>query len=155
MRHGIRDLPPSRRDKKQIVAHLDAELVEAVHIRRRARSLTIQEIVAEAINEAVKHYGRTPFMAVVRDRLVRRNKALAKVQDASGVPGSRTGKRRIAAWFDRTSVERVAAFAREVGTKIEGLVELGLRRMITQEELERAAEGMREASEAVQQQEAA
>lgn len=138
MIQGIRDLPPSRRDKKQIVAHLDPDLIEAVHRRRRARELTIQEILGDAVNRAVSQYGRQPFLKVGRDRLVKRNRALAQVQTADNSPDCRTGKRRIAAWFDRKSVENVADFAREVGTRIEHLVDLGLRLTISEHEMAEA-----------------
>lgn len=130
MRNGIRDLPPSRRNKKQIVAHLDADLVERAHGLRRARALTIQEIVGDAVNRAVATYGRPPLLTVGRERLVKRRKALAKVQESEATPECRTGKRRLAAWFDRPAVDKVAAFAKEVGTKIEHLVEKGLRQAL-------------------------
>lgn len=126
MINGIRELPPSRRNKKQIVAHLDADLVEKAHSLRRARTLTIQEIVGDAVNRAVAEYGRQPILTVGRDRLVRRKKALAKVQESENTPECRTGKRRLAAWFDRPAVDRVVAFTKEVGCKIEQLVERGL-----------------------------
>lgn len=138
MNHGIRVLPPSRRDKKQIVAHLDADLVEAAHARRRAKGLTMQEIVASAINQAVEEYGRRPFLKVSRERLVKRNKALARVQTAENAPRCRAGKRRLAAWFDRQSVEQLGGFAREVGVRVEHLVEMGLKKTLAAQEAQKA-----------------
>lgn len=144
MKYGIRELPPSRRDKKQVVAHLDADLVEAVHRRRRTVALTVQEILGEAINRAVAEYGRQPILKVGRERLVRRMRGLAQVQETAGTPECRAGKRRIAAWFDRADVERLAAFAREVGTKIEHLAELGLRLEIGEDEIKAARAALEE-----------
>lgn len=122
------------------MAHLDADLVERAHGLRHARSLTIQEIVGDAVNRAVAEYGRQPLLSVGRDRLVKRRKALAKIQKSGSTPYCRTGKRRIAAWFDRPAVEKVAAFSKEVGAKIEELVELGLKLSLSDPAEKSAAE---------------
>jgi len=148
MKHGLKQLPPSRRDKKQIVAHLDPVLVEAVHRRRKRDGITVQEIIGTAVNAAVQKFGRTPFLAVRRDRVVKREKALAQVQKPENAPRCRAGKRRVAAWFDTSSVERVAAFSAEVGTSIEDLVEIGLKEMLWDHEIIQARDAME--SEAAQ-----
>lgn len=107
--------------------------------------LTVQEILGEAVNRAVSEYGRQPFLKVGRERLVRRTKALAQVQEAAGTPDCRTGKRRIAAWFDRADVERLSSFTREVGARTEHLVDMGLRLIISEDELKSARKAMKAA----------
>jgi len=147
MKHGLRQLPPSRRDKKQIVAHLDPVVVQAVHNRRDTHGATVQEVLGQAVNTAVQKFGRTPFLAVRRDRVVKRNKARAQVQKADKSPRCRAGKKRLAAWFEMGSVERVAAFSAEVGTPIEDLVEIGLKDMLSEAEIAAARNAMETAQQ--------
>lgn len=124
MKMGIRETPPSRQNKKQIIAHADPALVEAAHRKAEKEDVTLQELIALAVNASVSEFGRTPFLKVSRDRLVRRKKAPAKVLTEG--PDCRTGTRRIAAWFDRKDHEQVAMFAKEIGKSIEYLVLKGL-----------------------------
>jgi predicted HicB family RNase H-like nuclease len=124
MKMGIRETPPSRQNKKQIIAHADPALVEAAHRKAEKEDVTLQELIALSVNASVSEYGRSPFLKVTRDRLVRRKKAPAKVLTEG--PDCRTGTRRIAAWFDRNDHEQVAMFAKEVGVSIEHLVLKGL-----------------------------
>lgn len=148
MKFGIKAVPPSRRDKKQVVAHLDADLVEAVHVRRRSDALTVQEILGEAVNRAVAEYGRLPVLKVGRERLVRRKRALSQAQFTEKTPECRAGKRRIAAWFDRADVDRLAAFSKEVGVRIEDLVEMGLRLGIGEDEIASARASLKSQAQA-------
>lgn len=120
MKMGIRETPPSRQNKKQIIAHADPALVEAAHRKAEKEDVTLQELIALAINATFSEFGRTPPLKVARDRLVRRKKAPAKVLTEG--PDCRTGTRRIAAWFDRNDHEQVAMFAKEIGESIEYLV---------------------------------
>lgn len=144
MVQGLRQLPPSRRDKRQIVAHLDPELVEAVHQRRKRDGVTVQEVIGMAVNKAMAKFGRSAILPVRRDRLVKRQRQLARVQEAATAPPSRAGKRRVAAWYDIPSVERVAGFAAEVGVRIEDLVEIGLRDLFSEKDLRAAKDAMTE-----------
>ena len=139
---GQRVLPPSRRDKKQIIAHLDPVLVEAVHLRRKARGVTAQEIIAQAVNEAVAQYGRPPILKVGRHRVVKRRRGLAKVQSGENNSPARAGTRRVAAWFDSGDVQRVVDFGREVGRKVQDLVDVGLRKVISDGEMAAAREAV-------------
>jgi len=129
---GIRQLPPSRRNKRQVLGWLDAPLVEAIHKYRHRRNLTAQEIVAEAVNRAVAQFGRKPILQVSRDRYVRRQKAVSQVQSDENVP-SRNGKRRLAAWFDQKDVENLFSFKSEVGTKVELLLEIGVKKILEED----------------------
>lgn len=124
MKIGIKATPPSRTNKKQIKAHADPALVEAAHLKAEKEGLTLQELIALSVNAAVAEYGRSPFLKVGRDRLVRRRKAPAAVMTDG--PDCRSGTRRIAAWFDRKDAEEVAVFAKEVGVSIEYLIQKGL-----------------------------
>lgn len=144
MKLGPNKLPPSRRDKKQIVAHLDPVIVQAVHNRRETQGKTVQEVLGEAVNKAVEKFGRAPLLEVRRDRVVKRNKARAQAQKADRSPACRAGKRRIAAWYQMASVERVAAFSAEVGMPIENLVEIGLKEMLSDAEIASAQRSLEE-----------
>jgi hypothetical protein len=119
-------IPPSRVNKKQVMAHLTPDLVDAAHKRCLRDNLTVQELMAEALNAIVAKYGRTPFLKVGRERLVIRKKSPAKVQKLEN--SVRDGKRRIGAWFDRQDVERIKAYGQEFGNiRVEAMVEKGLR----------------------------
>lgn len=150
MKASFKVLPPSRRNKKQITAHLKPVLVEAVHRRRLRAGVTVQEIIASAVNTAMESFGRRPVLPVDRRRLVKRERHLAQVQISGNAPRSRAGTRRIAAWFDKDLVDRVVAFSIEVGTRIEDLIELGLREMFTSEELEEAEAAEKTSQEAAE-----
>ncbi len=119
-------IPPSRVNKKQVMAHLTPELVDAAHKRCLRDNLTVQELMAEALNAIVAKFGRTPFLRVGRERLVIRKKSPAKVQKLEN--SVRDGKRRIGAWFDRQDVERIKSYGQEFGNiRVEAMVEKGLR----------------------------
>ena len=124
MKMGIRGTPPSRQNKKQIIAHADPALVEAAHRKAEKEGVTLQELIALSVNASVAEFGRSPFLKVTRDRLVKRRNAHAKI--LTNGPDCRTGTRRIAAWFDREDHEQVAMFAKEVGVSIEYLVLKGM-----------------------------
>lgn len=125
-----RQLPPSRRNKKQVIAHLAPPIVDAVHRKREAENITVQEIIAEAVNSAVSDFGRGAILSVRRDRVVKRRKGLAKIQQSDRTPPCRTGKRRLAAWFDTKEVEGLASFGSEIGLRIEDIVERGLKKVL-------------------------
>ncbi len=128
---GMPKSAPSRANKKQIMAHLGPDLVEAAHKRCESENITLQEIIGSAINAAVAKYGRKPFLKVERERLVRRTKSVAKVQTLG--KGVRDGKRRIGAWYDRDDVEKVKELAREFGVRVEALVDMGLKLLLADE----------------------
>jgi len=125
MQPGLPKIPPSRVNKKQVMAHLTPDLVDAAHKKCARDNLSLQELIAESINAAIADYGRTPFLKVGRERLVIRKKSPAKVQKLE--KSVRDGKRRIGAWFERTDVEQVKDHCREFGIRIEALIEKGLR----------------------------
>lgn len=128
---GMPKVAPSRVNKKQIMAHLSPDLVEAAHRRCAKEDITIQELIGHAVNRAVAEYGRKPFLNAKRERLVRRVKSVAKVQELDR--GVRNGKRRIGAWFEKEDVEKVIDLSIEFGIKVEGLVDMGLRLLLNME----------------------
>jgi hypothetical protein len=115
----------SRDNMKQIIAHVPAEMKEAVERKTERENLTQQEIIALAVNFAVADYGRTKaYLKVGRDRVVRRRKGQAQV--ITGGPDCRVGKRRLAAYFDKGDVAELEAFVNEVGTNVNHLIKKGL-----------------------------
>jgi hypothetical protein len=110
---------------KQIIAHVSAEMKEAVERKTERENLTQQEIIALAVNFAVADYGRTKgYLKVRRDRVVRRLKGQAQV--ITGGPDCRVGTRRLAAYFDKSDVAELEAFISEVGTNVNHLIKKGL-----------------------------
>jgi hypothetical protein len=131
MQPGLPKIPPSRINKKQVMAHLTPDLVDAAHIKCIRDSLSLQELIAEAVNAAIASYGTKPFLKVARERLVVRKKSPAKVQKLDN--SVRDGKRRIGAWFERVDVERIKEECRMKGIKIEALIDKGLRIVLKDE----------------------
>nr|WP_250807774.1 hypothetical protein [Neorhizobium tomejilense] len=122
---------PSRANKKQLAAHLDPELVERMKVYGRRKSLSMTEMIAMAVNEAVSQYGMGPILQVSRDRLVHRVKSPSQVQVRDTLPKCRTGKKRVAAYFFKGDIERLRAFSMEKGVSQEQLIEDGLRSMLS------------------------
>lgn len=115
----------SRDNMKQIIAHVPADMKEAVERKCDRENLTQQEIIALAVNYAVADYGRTKaYLKVGRDRVVRRRKGQAQVIDKG--PDCRMGTRRLAAYFDKGDVAELEGFVSEVGTNINHLIKKGL-----------------------------
>jgi hypothetical protein len=131
MQPGLPKIPPSRVNKKQVMAHLTPNLVDVAHKKCVRDNLTVQELLAESINAAIADYGRTPFLKVGRERLVIRKKSPAKVQKLE--KSVRDGKRRIGAWFERVDVEQIKDHCREFGSRIEALIDKGLRIVLAEE----------------------
>lgn len=129
MKNGMSTKPASRAGKSQISAFVKLELGQAAHKYCSSKQLTIQEILAMAINTAVAHYGHTkPFLDVTRDRFVNRKKSIAKKQEK--LSGIRKDKMRLAGWFENNDVESVKTYAKSVGKRVEGLVEKGLTKLL-------------------------
>src|SRR5690606_5323557 len=128
--------PPSRINKKQIVAYLDPEVARVAHALRKRRNLTLQEFIAEAINKMSLAHNRPPLLKPARERIINRTKAVAKASEASSLAASRNGKIRLAGWYDKRDVERVARFKTEIGINIERLIEQGILLMIDDEVIE-------------------
>jgi hypothetical protein len=115
----------SRDNMKQLIAHVPADVKEAVERKCHRENLTQQEIIALAVNYAVADYGRTKaYLKVGRDRVVRRQKGQAQV--ITGGPDCRVGTRRLAAYFDKGDVAELEGFVSEVGTNVNHLIKKGL-----------------------------
>lgn len=141
--------PPSRQNKKQIAAFCDEALVTAVHSYTGKHQMSLQEVIAAAVNFAANEWGRKPILKVGRDRLVKRAKARAKSKTGDATPKCRDGKARIAAWFDNDDVKKLTDFCKEVGIKKEALILLGLPKVIASgapEKYDPAEEGDRAAA---------
>ena len=139
MAPGFRVLPPSRRDKKQIAAHVSAEQADLVLKYRSQFGLTVQEVIAMAINKFAEGKGREPLLKARRDRLVKRKRGLAQLQSIEKVAPSRVGKKRLAGWFDAKDVVRVNQFKTELGVTVEHMVEEGVDAMMREPSLATAS----------------
>lgn len=124
--------PPSRINKKQIVAFLEEELAAEAHRLRKCKNLTLQEFIAEAINKAAEAHGRPPLLRVTRVRILNRVRSVAKKSESKSLAKSRNGKIRLAGWYEKRDVERVIRFKTEMGVNIERLIEQGVHLMIAQ-----------------------
>jgi hypothetical protein len=127
--------PATRTDKKQIAAHLDPDMVARMKAHCKATQITLQELIAMAVNAAVGSRTRGevgPLLRVHRERLVRRVNAQSKVQTTG--PECRTGTRRVAAYFQTAEIERLRAFCKEKGLRQEHLIEEGIRALLFRED---------------------
>lgn len=133
MRTPTSSTPPSRVNKKQIGAWDKPSLIQAAHLYQDTGKVSIQEIIAEAVNHAVEQYGRKPILKVTRDRFVKRTKSRAGKNVGDQMPNCRNGKARIAAWFDNKDKDALVEFCKEVGIKQEALILMGLPNVIPEE----------------------
>lgn len=122
--------PPSRINKKQIVAYLTEELAAEAQRLRKHKNLTLQEFIAEAVNKAAEAHGRPPLLKGGRVRILNRVRSVAKTSDSKSLAESRNGKIRLAGWYEKRDVERVVRFKSEMGINIERLIEQGIILMI-------------------------
>lgn len=122
--------PPSRVNKKQIVAFINQDLAADAQLLRKQKNITLQEFIAEAINLSAEFYGRPPLLKVSRVRIINRKRSVAKASESETIASSRNGKIRIAGWFDKRDVERVYRFKSEMGINIERLIEQGIHLLI-------------------------
>lgn len=120
---------PSRVNKKQLAAHLEPTLVERMKQYGRRKELSVTEIIAMSINEAVSKHGMGPLLQVSRERLVNRVRSPSQVQTKG--PECRTGTKRVAAFFNSGDIERVRAFSKEKGISQESLIEQGLQKILS------------------------
>lgn len=121
--------PQSRRNKKQLGAHLDPNLVERMKAFGKRMELSMTEIIAMSVNEAVSAYGVGPLLQVARERLVHRVRSPSQVQTKG--PKCRTGTQRVAAFFNEGDIDRVRAFSAEKGIPLERLIADGLAKLLS------------------------
>jgi hypothetical protein len=115
----------------QIIAFIDEELAEKAQRLRKLMNITLQEFIAEAINASADFYGRPPLLKVSRVRIINRKRSVAKASDSEKIAKSRNGKIRLAGWYEKRDVERVARLKGEMGINIERLVEQGIHLLLT------------------------
>lgn len=123
----IKITPPSRANKKQIAAHLNINLAEALKLHCHKNDLTFQEMIASSVNTCVSQLSngeRGPLLQVSRQRLFERKKSPAKVQTSG--PDCRTGTKRVAAYFHSKDVDRVRSFSKEYGISVEDIIRSGI-----------------------------
>lgn len=120
---------PSRANKKQLAAHLEPDLVERMKTFAKRKELSLTEVIAMSVNEAVSEHGVGPLLQVSRERLVNRVRSPSQVQTKG--PVCRTGTKRIAAYFNASDVERVRAFSKEKAIPQEHLIADGLKKLMS------------------------
>ncbi len=128
MQIGSSTVAPSRATKSQISAFFEPELVHAARKYCTDEHLTLQELIGLSINTAAVHLGKPAFLTVRRERFVNRKKSPAKIQE--NLDGVRHGKKRFAAYFENADVKKVKTFSKEAGMRVEGLVRLGLLKIL-------------------------
>jgi hypothetical protein len=121
-------IAPSRVNKKQLGAHLEPGLVERMKIYARKKQLSLTEVIAMAVNEAVSVHGVGPLLQVSRERLVHRVRSPSQVKTKG--PECRTGTKRVAAFFNAGEVERLRAFSKEKAIPAEHLIADGIMRLL-------------------------
>ncbi|MCS4089617.1 hypothetical protein [Rhizobium sp. BK176] len=121
-------IAPSRKNKTQLAAHLEPSIVERMKIFARKRQLSITEVIAMSVNEAVSVHGVGPLLQVSRERLVHRVRSPSQVRTDG--PECRAGTKRVAAFFNKAEVERLRAFSKEKAIPQEHLIADGLARLL-------------------------
>lgn len=117
----------SREGKKQVIAFLRPNQIEAAIAKAERDQLTNQEIIGVAINAVLAKYGLPPLVQAGHQRIVRRNVSRAKVRDDSKGPGCRAGRHSFGGWFDLAIVSELQKFSAEVGMPIQEIIEEGIR----------------------------
>lgn len=95
----------------------------------KRKELSLTEVIAMSVNEAVSEHGVGPLLQVSRERLVNRVRSPSQVQTKG--PVCRTGTKRIAAYFNASDVERVRAFSKEKAIPQEHLIADGLKKLMS------------------------
>lgn len=91
--------------------------------------LSLTEIIAMSVNEAVSEFGVGPLLQVSRERLVHRVRSPSQVQTKG--PECRTGTKRVAAFFNEGDIDRVRAFSKEKGIPQEHLIADGMAKLLS------------------------
>lgn len=122
--------PPSRENKKQVIAFLRPNQIDAVYEKASRENKTNQELIGEALNAVFALHGMPPLIKSGHRRIVRRSRGKARVREEGRGPGCRAGKQSLGGWFDMDIVDRLNTFSREMHISIQGIVEQGVE-MIT------------------------
>ncbi len=91
--------------------------------------LSMTEIIAMSVNEAVSVYGVGPLLQVVRERLVYRVRSPSQVQTRG--PKCRVGTQRVAGFYNIGDIDRLRAFSAEKGIPLEHLIAEGLAKLLS------------------------
>lgn len=91
--------------------------------------LSMTEIIAMSVNEAVSVYGVGPLLQVVRERLVYRVRSPSQVQTRG--PKCRAGTQRVAGFYNIGDIDRLRAFSAEKGIPLEHLIAEGLAKLLS------------------------
>jgi dihydroxyacetone kinase len=101
----------SREGKKQLVAYVNDDFATLVHNYAEKNDKTIQEVLAEAVNQFYLSKGNNPILPVGHIRMFHRRIGVSKIRNSSPAK-SRKGKRSIVAYYDSEKVLEVQKFSR-------------------------------------------
>lgn len=118
---------PSREGKKQVIAFLRPNQIEAAISKAERDHQTNQEVIGEAINAVIAKYGLPPLVQAGHQRIVRRNKSRAQVRNDTKGPGCRAGRQAFGGWFPVEIVADLQKFSSEVGMPVQEIIEEGIR----------------------------
>ncbi|MFC4236124.1 hypothetical protein ACFOY8_12925 [Thalassospira xianhensis] len=118
--------PPSRLNKKQIIAFLEPEQIEVITKKISQEGKTGQEVLGEAINAVFALHGMPPVIKYGHLRLVRRQKSRAQSRAQSTAPSCRKGRVAFGGWFHKDTHAKIAAFAAELDLTFQTIVEKGI-----------------------------
>lgn len=119
-------LPPSRRGKKQLITYVEPDIADRVVELRREQGKTKQEIVADAMNAFFRAHNRTPVFPGGHQRVIERNRGLAKARAEDKAAACRSGKFSVAGWFDPEPVRVAKAFAEELNIPLQDMLKFGI-----------------------------
>lgn len=122
-----RQVPPSRQGKKQVIAFLRPNQMDAIERKKSVEHKTNQEIIGDAINAVYEQHGMPPLVKSGHHRIVRRSKGRARLREEGTGPGCRTGRKSFGAWFDEDVVRQLNSFSSEINLPVQWILEEGVK----------------------------
>lgn len=122
-------IPPSRQGKKQMITYVSSELGDMVRKKAESEGKTLQEILAEAMNEVCKLHSHAPIMKTGHKRIVKRKQKQSQLRNVNNSPSCRTNRKSISGWFEKEEVSKANDFSDEISIPIQKILEIGLRQI--------------------------
>lgn len=117
--------PSDRSSRRQVSIYVDVETNAIIRSKAAREDVTVQEVVAKAINLALAQLDLPAALNPVRLRVFRRmNRPAAQ---RTSPKESRNGKVSLSGWYDRKEVQALGAICEERGVSSQALGADGLR----------------------------
>lgn len=119
--------PKSRKGKRQVIAYLSPHTISMIIEKSHKDGKTLQESLADAINQYLIHLGHPPLLSSGHDRFIRRkNKAAGIRKKEHSNCNVRVGKKAISGWYYKYQVEQLNEYVKEHNMTIQNIIEQSL-----------------------------